>query len=86
MWTGTPKKQTPQVRIARLFSVIFAPSPNSPETYEFDLWQQGNNLLLFGENGSGKSLARSLRFTPKPAPMREADEQKQTTGIRWRIG
>lgn len=73
MWTGGPKLPPPPVRIAKIILRDFRAFPNSPETYEFDLGQQGNNLLLFGENGSGKSsVFHALRLLlneqapPKP--------------------
>lgn len=60
------------VRIAKIILRDFRAFPHSTETYEFDLGQVGKSLLLFGENGSGKSsLFHGLRLllneqTPKP--------------------
>jgi energy-coupling factor transporter ATP-binding protein EcfA2 len=60
------------VRISKIILRDFRAFPNASETYEFDLGQLGKSLLLFGENGSGKSsLFHALRLllneqTPKP--------------------
>jgi energy-coupling factor transporter ATP-binding protein EcfA2 len=46
------------------------------QTYEFDLGETGKNLLLYGENGSGKtSLFRALRDLTalRPGPVNFAD-------------
>lgn len=47
------KFEGPSPRIARIKIKGFRAFPN--EDYTFDLTDQGKNLLLFGENGSGKS-------------------------------
>lgn len=61
-----------QIRIARIILRDFRAFPNNPDNYEFDLGD-GKNMLLFGENGSGKSsLFHALRLLlsdqPPPKP------------------
>ena len=51
----------PAARIAKISLSDYRAFPAGPP-YEFDLGADGKNLLLYGENGSGKSsLARALR-------------------------
>jgi energy-coupling factor transporter ATP-binding protein EcfA2 len=62
-------------RIAKIALSDYRAFPPGP-AYEFDLGPEGKNLLLFGENGSGKtSLFRALRDLTalKPQPQTFAD-------------
>ena len=62
-------------RIAKISLSDYRAFP-SGQVYEFDLGPDGNNLLLFGENGTGKtSLFRALRDLAalKPEPQTFAD-------------
>src|SRR2546426_2195579 len=67
---------TPTVaRIARIGVSDYRAFPSGP-AYELKLGDDGRNLLLFGENGSGKtSLFRALRdlMATKPPPDNFAD-------------
>ena len=64
--------------VARIASIVlsdYRAFPSGPN-YEFNLGPEGKNLLLFGENGSGKtSLFRALRDLTalKPGPRTYAD-------------
>ncbi len=56
-----PAPALPQARIAKIWLSDYRAFP-SGLPYEIDLGKEGKNLLLYGENGSGKSsLARALR-------------------------
>jgi hypothetical protein len=62
-------------RIAKIGLSDYRAFPSS-QTYEFDLSETGKNLLLYGENGSGKtSLFRALRdlVALHPGPENFAD-------------
>ena len=59
-----PPTPSPAPTVARIAKIALSDYRAFPagQTYEFDLGSEGNNLLLFGENGSGKSsLFRALR-------------------------
>ena len=57
----SPAPPPPVARIAKISLSDFRAFPSGPRC-EIDLGAEGKNLLLYGENGSGKSsLARALR-------------------------
>lgn len=64
-----PSSPAPVVaRIAEIALSDYRAFPAGP-TYKFDLGSEGKNLLLFGENGSGKtSLFRGLRDLMSQSP------------------
>jgi energy-coupling factor transporter ATP-binding protein EcfA2 len=69
---------TPVTTVSRIAKISLSDYRAFPsgQTYEFNLGPEGRNLLLFGENGSGKtSLFRALRdlATLKPGPTNFAD-------------
>ncbi len=62
-------------RIAKILLRDFRAFPGN-ETYAFDLTSEGKNLLLFGENGSGKSsLFHALRTLLNQQPPLEPFEE-----------
>lgn len=63
MWIPPKASPTTTVRISKIILRDFRAFPNSADIFEFDLGADGKNLLLFGENGSGKSsLFHALRL------------------------
>ncbi len=77
---AAPAGQPPAPKIARIAKIGLSDYRAFPsnQTYDFDLGADGKNLLLFGENGSGKtSLFRALRDLAalKPGPVNFAESR-----------
>ena len=66
------------VKIAKITLRDFRAFPNLSDIYEFNLGDEGKNLLLFGENGSGKSsLFHALRLLlSEIAPVKKFKEYR----------